>query len=736
MPGSTLPETKYGLLQEQVGMRSLGEASTDNNNNNNNNNSDRHYDDITDTKNILQYEDHNFDKYLLSKSATVRGAPPAPRKRRYIALFFMSLYGFLLLFSWIVSVILAFKPLNKPAWYTSYSQPGHAPCHYIDAGTGQSFACEGNLKEVTLDELAMNDRWRRAMRIVNSIMAVLALPISSGICARAAVVYLQNRRNDTFAISKVLALADRRWLDPVAMGQLFIPRSRLKYSSKFLYIATFVCVLGVLIFPLQELLLTQESVRIVVRGLPPTFLTDDADITGLSQVKAGHAITATIASINAGDLWDSQPNLWKEPWSKCGVFPSSWARSCIQQGNGIFFYPIMGNASFVSHVPNSANSGLVEAHAFRFNSSVDCTAIAEDEFPRPCNGFSASSVTNSSNEDSNSDAREFRVCAPGNIDQFPWNVTRNRQDLDEVVYLHFNDAAASFLSGGNLSTSLTQRCTAQTTAGYFLLPTHDNSSFGPLLNKFDLSTSNDIQQAFGKEDGRSPSVPPPETILGHKYPIPEVTDSPVLGPLLTATISLFGPSTFFSTRANSTAQTSSNTASSNDCTDAVPFHYISTTGISGRPPNRKIVSFKRIGPCVSNSPSAYSEDLNTWLSDMFLDPASITTSDLFTQAVFHANKAILMRAAAQRRYRRTIFQDPGYETQKLEIHRPSVAVISVLIAFHVVGLVSLAIYTTSVPTWTEMLDSLAVLRLGTQLDVSRSREQLNMEYEGSGVGRT
>lgn len=275
-----------------------------------------------------------------------------------------------------------------------------------------------------------------------------------------------------------------------------------------------------MIWPLQELLLTQKSVQLLVveheGGPSPSSYVPDADIAGLSQVNSTYAIGATRAAIDTAEYWDGQPNIWRDPENTCNQ-TSTWAQSCIRptRKGGTFMVPLLGNSTFVSNLATTLNTGLAVNHAFRFNSSVDCETVPESAYPEPCSGFTASTTIN---PDSESEDQIFKVCVPGNMNKFPWNVTRNRQDISEELYFHFNSAAVSSLS--NTSSSFTRRCTANTTAGYFLLPNNHNSTFGPLLDEFDLALSDDTQMAFPPK-GTSSSNYPPEKLLGYlSSPLP------------------------------------------------------------------------------------------------------------------------------------------------------------------------------------------------------------------------
>lgn len=184
----------------------------------------------------------NDPSQLMSRE-TIHIIPDTPRKRHLLPAFALFIYGFLLIISWVITGILSFKPLNAPQWHTEWSDPSIWPCHYTDSIIGTGFDCSGWNVVLQKDQLALNTRWLRVVEVIGSIMAVLSVPLSSAICARAAVVYIQNKSSG-FSVSKTLALADRGWWDPVIAGGLLRRRGRDRYLSKFLLIATLVSVLG------------------------------------------------------------------------------------------------------------------------------------------------------------------------------------------------------------------------------------------------------------------------------------------------------------------------------------------------------------------------------------------------------------------------------------------------------------------------------------------------------------
>ena len=123
-------------------------------------------------------------------------------------------------------------------------------------------------------------------------------------------------------------------------------------------------------------------------------------------------------------------------------------------------------------------------------------------------------------------------------------------------------------------------------------------------------------------------------------------------------------------------------------------------------------------PEASRSPSAYFDDLNSWLTPFINNLVDDNYSNLtaaLTDATFYANEANLVNAAAVLDWRRTLFNCPGISIDKLSIETWAIVLISVITALHVIGLMMLAIYSISYPTWTDTLDAFAMFRLGGSL---------------------
>ncbi|RAK89440.1 hypothetical protein BO79DRAFT_263880 [Aspergillus costaricaensis CBS 115574] len=647
------------------------------------------------------------------------------------------IYCSLLIFSWTVTCILTHRPLlyhhSTPTWESArqLTCASQTVLGVTDSDATATFSCsqrEATKVTLTAAVIAATRRWRLAARVVNSVMAVLTIPFSSFIAARAAIVYGQAAGNKrAFSLRKLLAVADRGWWNPFILARLFSAGGRRRLGSPLLYYSFLVCALGGLNWPLQQLLVSE--VTILVESLPSKVmpLVSDADITGLSQVKSIETVGDTRSLINYATQYDSQPNIWRTPDSVCNS-SMSWAYSCVSNSNqgGIAtqFYPLRGNSSFVSIPVNSVTTGIISDHAFRFNTSVASEEVSEQSYPDSCGGpgsFSASTLANLSGLDASyrvpisaDGTMEVKVCALGDSQIFPWNLTRNRQDIAEEAYIHFDSVAMSFLTNGSRIASWTQRIRANTTAGYFMLPNYmNNYQTGPLLETFDLATSFDPENFIvDQEESMDVRALDNSHVLGYGYPDPTPVSSPALGPLLTATKALFGPSTFFANRANSTPTLPNITSLSLDeCSEPIPFTYLSNTNTEDTTSWR----YATLKPCASDTNSTYFNDLAAWLGQLFANYDNPQTTSVFTQGAFFANKANLGRASTEQAYRRILFKDDGTSVEIFAIQPWAIAFLSTIIGLHLVGLVIMAFYAGLHPTWTESFDAFAMLRIGVQL---------------------
>jgi len=105
--------------------------------------------------------------------------------------FVFLLYATLALLSWILLCVMSKRPIigEKTYYTTTYSD-----------GDGR---------------FAINERYYRTARILQSIVSLLTIPVTSTICSVACVAYMQTGRlRKSLTLRQTMALADQGWISP------------------------------------------------------------------------------------------------------------------------------------------------------------------------------------------------------------------------------------------------------------------------------------------------------------------------------------------------------------------------------------------------------------------------------------------------------------------------------------------------------------------------------------------
>ena len=117
--------------------------------------------------------------------------------------------------------------------------------------------------------------------------------------------------------------------------------------------------------------------------------------------------------------------------------------------------------------------------AIRLNSSTQCSIVRPKTFPSPYPGaapFEASYVRNS--------YLSIDICAPGNLSAVPWTISRDRQDIEEHIFINVTIFPHDVLLDTPIA-PFTMLCTANST--------QNGCEPGPLLmswpSKTDLATN-------------------------------------------------------------------------------------------------------------------------------------------------------------------------------------------------------------------------------------------------------
>jgi len=137
------------------------------------------------------------------------------------------LYGTAALFSWVVICILVHKPfgaqqygasiVNGDGWGTWLGTTAQAQAPYLNS-----------------------QYYYRIASVVQSVVTTITLPLTSSVCAWAAVHFVQ--QNQQLTMRGTIALADKAWSDPRVIATL--PWCWRHYGSSFLLVSIFLNVLG------------------------------------------------------------------------------------------------------------------------------------------------------------------------------------------------------------------------------------------------------------------------------------------------------------------------------------------------------------------------------------------------------------------------------------------------------------------------------------------------------------
>lgn len=365
-------------------------------------------------------------------------------------------------------------------------------------------------------QIKKDERAYHIARVLQAIAAVLALPVTSTVCASAAVVYMQRHRN--ISLRQVMVLADREWMDlytHMRMFSFFGIGAWKRYGTSLLLLAMLLSLLGLVISPIQAILLSMETVKSpaesqTIRGLfdlPDAFPSPDDFYSG----NEGNLITVmTRSSLETATLEDIQAQLWRGTNVSCNpMSPSydedvSWTSDlgsiCEARGNTLEIMPGLPDP-FLAELPADFNTGLIQQFAPRINSTARFENITEDAFPTGCDqvpdGFFVE-YSNTTTPYSTDQTWAVQACMPVNVTDSPWKSTRNRQDFSEVMYLNITMTPTS-LQRTNAPENAFYRLTLDTTAGYFELPNYMNGEVaGPLLESdpVDLCGANCASQGW------------------------------------------------------------------------------------------------------------------------------------------------------------------------------------------------------------------------------------------------
>ena len=359
---------------------------------------------------------------------------------------------------------------------------------------------------------------------------------------------------------------------------------------------------------------------------------------------------------------------------------------------------------FTSSSPVRTDTGQYRVYALRLNSSLQCESIGPSEFPAPCGGSipfetsysNVNSLGSSLNSYPNS-LYTFRVCLPGESN--PWYGTKSRQEAREEFFLDFQySKAKEYVTSDNEDvahpypttdplTNFTHRCRSSTTLGYFELPNNwNNHSAGPFNEGCFNSTLSCPELDASKDEDGFTSLP---------------------SPLNVSIAAIFGNGTFFNTL--SVAKDTIDNYHELCLQLGQPF-----AGLTAPALNTGLWGFNSsFLDCQYSDyrPGKLTEIMYDWLIN-FRDLDSITTALSLTISL--SDKAIINQDLTEF-IGNDIYNPLGYGIMKSSMSKAAMILLSILILIQLLGLCFLAFYAYRRPTWTDSLNSFALIRLGAAM---------------------
>jgi hypothetical protein len=407
--------------------------------------------------------------------------PPQARllDRSWYILYLALGYIGLALFSWVVTCILSVRPITA----------NHYGVWIWNAqNNGYGWTSSDHFHSLYV----RNERWYRAAQIIQAIVTVFTIPLTSAVCSSAAVIYIQRRRG--LSLLQMMTLADKGWNDLRTYGRTipYLPMDGWKhYGSAFLLLAMFVNVLGAVISPLQAVFLsstitktpTWPSEVLYLLDIPDQFQSevDDGFDYNFVVVMARSALTSATVS-------QQQAQLWQGGKVSC-AFTDGVTKLPTSCNNGGATFQNLEELSdpFLAQLPSGYNTGLIRQFAPRINSSAHYENISAENFPKNCDQKDGAFFVEYTNTTDKYFSQTWGVqaCMPANLTSSPWKSTRDRQDFTEELYLNITLINYEYMQYGDYQANSTfYKVTLNTTGGYFELPNYMNGgSAGSLLDK-------------------------------------------------------------------------------------------------------------------------------------------------------------------------------------------------------------------------------------------------------------
>lgn len=143
-------------------------------------------------------------------------------------------YAVLGLFAWVITCIASYRPIGAGSYVLDWHDDSEIEWENIPT---QLIQIPSLYSETA--------RYLKVARVIQSIVSLFTIPVTSAVCSWAAVAFLQQRKLDQPGptLRQSMALADKVWTDPIFIAKLFLGGWK-QYGSRFLLVAIILNGLG------------------------------------------------------------------------------------------------------------------------------------------------------------------------------------------------------------------------------------------------------------------------------------------------------------------------------------------------------------------------------------------------------------------------------------------------------------------------------------------------------------
>ncbi|CAG8403119.1 unnamed protein product [Penicillium salamii] len=287
------------------------------------------------------------------------------------------------LYAWVIICILTYRPIGGKYY---------GPDELYELPSYHQYLPDRYLEKL----FTKSDRYLRAARIVQSLVSVLTIPLTSAVCSQAAVVYTQQKRGSNRpALRQSMAIADKGWTDIAILRKLFFGGWR-KHKSSLLLIALLLNILGAAISPVQQLFLSYKTIKRMASKpthLPPitqfTDLFPDIDAEwGMDWVKLRSALTSVVNDKAQTRLWSpGNATVTSDERLKSMTSDSNYSPLQTKSQNTFANFSTIVDP-FWAQLPSNTNTGLLQMFAARLNSTAKWENNSADVLPADCHSSS------------------------------------------------------------------------------------------------------------------------------------------------------------------------------------------------------------------------------------------------------------------------------------------------------------------------------------------------------------